>query len=78
MANTESLPPEQVVQLMNEMVAKEEKATSDRLELAWKLAFLAGDDAMRARATLIAAYRENGGGDSLDPCWCRVCRTRGT
>ena len=66
-ANMESLPPEQIVQLMNEMVAKEEKATSDRLEMAWELAFLPGDDAMRARVALIAAYKDNGGGDPIEP-----------
>ncbi len=66
-ANIESLPPERLVQLMNEMVAKAEKAASDRLEMAWELAFLPGNDAMRARVTLIAAYRENGGGDPIEP-----------
>ncbi len=66
-ANIELLPPEQLVQLMNELVAKEEKARSNRLEMAWELAFLPGDDAMRARVALIAAYKDNGGGDPIEP-----------
>jgi len=77
-ANIELLPPEQLVQLMNELVAKEEKARSNRLEMAWELAFLPGDDAMRARVALIAAYKDNGGGDPMSRSWSKGCQARGT
>ena len=63
--NPETLTLEQMNQLMTEMDEEEQRATRDRQEAAWELAFLPGDDAVRAKVVLIAAYTETGNGDGM-------------
>ena len=64
-ATIRAMTPEQLMQYADAMVAGLQQAADDRIDQALRLAFLPGDDAMRARIRLIAAVPDDGSGDPV-------------